>query len=122
METYVDSVADWLLLLETLERYFELEGLDHLRLMVLNLLTRLKESRSPVNYVSTLTLLGIQYSRLGYASHAGRVLQTGMCNNSETTLSRLKADMKDARERWSPSKYLQTLGSLNVCTSALKAI
>lgn len=76
----MDDIPDWLLHLETLVQIFELKGLEYERVSVLNLLMRVHEMACPLqptSLISTISLLGSQYARLGYPSQAGFVLQRG---------------------------------------------
>ena len=77
LKAHVGDIADWLMQLELLADYLEMQGLDLLRISVLNLLATIYESANPVQYsrlVSGLTELGIQYARLGYSGIAGITL------------------------------------------------
>lgn len=77
LKAHVCDIADWLMQLELLADYLEMQGLDLLRISVLNLLATIYESAIPVQcsgLVSGLTELGIQYARLGYSGVAGITL------------------------------------------------
>lgn len=73
----MDNVTDWMSHLGNLVNYLELEGLEHQRLLGLNLLARLQELCIPsqAQLISSLSALGIQYARLGYSGHAGLAFQ-----------------------------------------------
>ena len=77
LKAHVCDIADWLMQLELLADYLEMQGLDLLRISVLNLLATVHEIAIPVqcsSLVSGLTELGIQYARLGYSGIAGITL------------------------------------------------
>lgn len=77
LKAHVCDIADWLMQLELLVEYLEMQGLDLLRISVLNLLATIQESAIPVQcsrLVSGLTELGVQYARLGYSGVAGITL------------------------------------------------
>ena len=82
----MDDIADWLLHLETLVHFFELKGLEYERVSALNLLMRVHEMACPLqttSLISTLSMLGSQYARLGHSSQAGLVLQRGTYSTRE---------------------------------------
>ena len=73
LQAHVCDIADWLMQLELLADYLEMQGLDLLRISVLNLLATIHEHAIPLQctrLVSGLTELGIQYARLGYSGVA----------------------------------------------------
>lgn len=77
LQAHVCDIADWLMQLELLADYLEMQGLDLLRISVLNLLATIHESAIPLQcsrLVSGLTELGVQYARLGYSGVAGITL------------------------------------------------
>ena len=77
LQGHVCDIADWLMQLELLADYLEMQGLDLLRISVLNLLATIHEGAIPVQcstLVSELTELGVQYARLGYSGVAGITL------------------------------------------------
>ena len=77
LQAHVCDIADWVMQLELLADYLEMQGLDLLRISVLNLLATIHESEIPLQcskLVSGLTELGIQYARLGYSGVAGITL------------------------------------------------
>ena len=77
LKAHVCDIADRLMQLELLVEYLEMQGLDLLRISVLNLLATIQESAIPVQcsrLVSGLTELGVQYARLGYSGVAGITL------------------------------------------------
>ena len=77
LQAHVCDITDWLMQLELLADYLEMQGLDLLRISVLNLLATIHEGAIPVRYsilVSELTELGVQYARLGYSGVAGITL------------------------------------------------
>ncbi len=77
LKAHVCDITDWLMQLELLADYLEMQGLDLLRISVLNLLATIHEGAIPVQcsiLVSELTELGVQYARLGYSGVAGITL------------------------------------------------
>ena len=77
LQAHVCDIADWLMQLELLADYLEMQGLELLRISVLNLLATIHESAIPIQcsrLVSGLTELGVQYARLGYSGFAGITL------------------------------------------------
>ena len=73
----VNDVASWLLQLGFLAEYFEMKGLDLLRLKVLSLIVMCQEATSntePGTMISSLSTLGQQLVRAGYTGQAGYVL------------------------------------------------
>lgn len=74
LEACVNNIADWLLQLEILVQYLELQGLELQRVSTLKILIKLHECATPVQtagLLSRLSALGLQYTRLGYSGHAG---------------------------------------------------
>ena len=77
LQGHVCDITDWLMQLELLADYLEMQGLDLLRLSVLKLLATIHEGAIPIQcsiLVSELTELGVQYARLGYSGIAGITL------------------------------------------------
>ena len=77
LREHVCDITDWLMQLELLADYLEMQGLDLLRISVLNLLATIHEGAIPVQcslLVSGLTELGVQYARVGYSGVAGITL------------------------------------------------
>ena len=78
LQTRVTNILNWLSQLELLAEYLEMQGADLLRLSVLNILANVLEaaiSTSCHAFILKLSVLGLQYVRLGYPGRAGRVLQ-----------------------------------------------
>ena len=77
LQAHVCDITEWLMQLELLADYLEMQGLDLLRLSVLNLLATIHEGAIPLQcsiLFSKLTELGVQYARLGYSGVAGITL------------------------------------------------
>ena len=77
LKAHVCDITDWLMQLELLTDYLEMQGLDLLRISVLNLLATIHECAIPIQssiLVSELIELGVQYARLGYSGVAGITL------------------------------------------------
>lgn len=77
----VNDVAHWILQLEFLAEYFEMQGLDLLRVRTLQLIAILQDLRKPVEppaVLSSFSTLASLYTRLGYATEAADALQTAM--------------------------------------------
>ena len=77
LQGHVCDITDWLMQLQLLADYLEMQGLDLLRISVLNLLATIHEGANPIQcsiLVSELTELGVQYARLGYSGVAGITL------------------------------------------------
>ena len=77
LQENVCDITDWLMQLGLLADYLEMQGLDLLRISVLNLLATIHEGAIPIQcsiLVSELTELGVQYARLGYSGVAGITL------------------------------------------------
>ena len=89
LQTCVDDVADWLIQLNALEQSLELQGLEYERISTIQLLVRLYEMADPVraiDLITKLTVLGVQYARLGYSGNAGLVFQRAYRYTSTTTV------------------------------------
>ncbi|KAL2056353.1 hypothetical protein ABVK25_003376 [Lepraria finkii] len=74
LETQVYDIADWLLQLDLVAEYLEMNGLELLRVSALHLLATIHEAATSVccsTLVSNLSALGLQYVRLGYSGLAG---------------------------------------------------
>ena len=77
LQAYVYDVADWLIQLEMLSEYLDMQGLELYRVSVLNIAILVHEAALPVQcsaLVSKLSELGSQHVRLGYSALAGSVL------------------------------------------------
>ena len=77
LKAHVYDVADWLIQLEMLSAYLDMQGLELYRVSVLNIAILVHEAALPVQpsaLVSKLSELGLQYVRLGYSTLAGSVL------------------------------------------------
>ena len=77
LQAHVYDVADWLIQLEMLSEYLDMQGLELYRVSVLNIAILVHEAALPVKYsalVSKLSDLGSQHVRLGYSALAGSVL------------------------------------------------
>lgn len=77
LQGHVCDINDWLMQLELLVDYLEMQGLDLLRISALDLLATIHEGAIPIQcskLVSELTELGLQYARLGYSGVAGITL------------------------------------------------
>ena len=77
LQTQVYDVADWLIQLDMLGEYLNMQGLELYRVSALNIAVVLHEAALPVQcsaLVSKLSELGSQHVRLGYSGLAGSVL------------------------------------------------
>ena len=77
LQAHVYDVADWLIQLEMLSEYLDMQGLELYRVSVLNIAILVHEAALPVQcsaLVSKLSELGSQHVRLGYSALAGSVL------------------------------------------------
>ena len=77
LQTQVYDIADWLILLEMLGEYLDMQGLELYRVSALNIAVVVHEAASSVQcsvLVSKLSELGSQHVRLGYSGLAGSVL------------------------------------------------
>lgn len=77
----VNDIAHWILQLEFLAEYLEMQGLDLLRVRTLQLIADLQDLREPVEPPAVLlsfSTLASLYARLGYATRAADALQTAM--------------------------------------------
>ena len=78
LQSRVDNTSDWVLLLELIAEYLEMQGSDLSRVTVLYLLnnfSELQESTERRALIYRLSCLGLQYMRLGYVTKAGLALQ-----------------------------------------------
>lgn len=78
LQTHVYDIGDWLIQLELLAEYLNMQGLDLLRASVLHLSVAVHEAALSTQcsiLISKLSALGLQYARLGYSSLAGVTLQ-----------------------------------------------
>ena len=77
LQTQVYDIADWLVQLEMLGEYLDMQGLELYRVSALNIMVTVHESALSVQcptIVSKLSELGLQHVRLGYSGLAGSVL------------------------------------------------
>lgn len=77
LQTQVYDVADWLVHLEMLGEYLDMQGLELYRVSALNITVKIHEAALSVQcsaLVSKLSELGLQHVRLGYSGLAGSVL------------------------------------------------
>lgn len=77
LQTQVYDIADWLVQLEMLGEYLDMQGLELYRVSALNIAVVIHEAALSVQcsaLVSKLSELGLQYVRLGYSGLAGSVL------------------------------------------------
>lgn len=81
IRTQVNDVAHWILQLEFLAEYLEMQGLDLLRIRALQLIATLQDLRQPVDSPAVLcsfSILASACARLGYATRATDALQVAM--------------------------------------------
>lgn len=81
LRNQVNDIAHWILQLEFLAEYLEVQGFDFLRVRTLQLIVTTHEVREPVEPSAVLTsvsMLASLYTRLGYAAEAGNALQKTM--------------------------------------------
>lgn len=77
LQSQVDDISEWILQLDSLAEYLEMQGLGLLRVPVLHILIMIHEIMTctePSVVVSMYSALGSEYVRLGYASQAGHAL------------------------------------------------
>lgn len=77
LQTQVYDIADWLVQLEMLGEYLEMQGLDLYRVSALNIAVVIHQAALSVPcsaLVSKLSELGLQHVRLGYNGLAGSIL------------------------------------------------
>ena len=77
LQTQVHDIAEWLIQLEMLGEYLDMQGLDLYRVLVLNVAVVVYEAALSVQrsaLVSKLSELGLQHVRLGYSGLAGSIL------------------------------------------------
>lgn len=77
LQTQVYDIADWLVYLEMLGEYLDMQGLELYRVSALNITVKVYEAALSVQcsaLVSKLSELGLHHVRLGYSGLAGSVL------------------------------------------------
>lgn len=77
IQSQVDDISDWILLLESFAQYLEMQNIDLLRVPTLHILALVLEMRAHVDpsaIVSVYSALGLQYVKLGYSNEAGHAL------------------------------------------------
>ena len=77
LQTQVHDIAEWLIQLEMLGEYLDMQGLEFYRVSVLNVAVVVHEAALSVQrsaLVSKLSELGLQHVRLGYPGLAGSIL------------------------------------------------
>lgn len=77
LQTQVYDIADWLVQLDMLVEYLDMQGLEQYRVSALNIAVVIHEAALSVQcsaLVSKLSELGVQLVRLGYSGLAGSVL------------------------------------------------
>ncbi len=73
----VENRADWILQLQSIIDYLEMQGQETSRVSALHLMARLRELQVPTDqsgFVRSVSDLGLQYSRLGYSGKAGHAI------------------------------------------------
>lgn len=73
----VENRADWILQLQSVIDYLEMQGQETSRLSALDLMARVRELQDPTDhsgFVRSVSDLGLQYSRLGYSGKAGHAI------------------------------------------------
>lgn len=77
----VNDVAHWILQLELLAEYLEMQGLDVLRIRTLQLIATIQDLQQPIDsaaVLSSFSTVASACARLGYANAAADALQTAM--------------------------------------------
>ena len=113
LQTQVYDVADWLIQLEMLGEYLDMQGLELYRASALNIAVVVYEAASSVQcsaLVSKLSELGSQHVRLGYSGLAGCVLYKAQKHLKATELS------DKVKLRWHISYAEYALANGNVKT------
>lgn len=113
LQTQVYDVADWLIQLEMLVEYLDMQGLELYKVSALNIMVVVHEAASSVQcsaLVLKLSELGSQHVKLGYSGLAGCVLHKAQRYLKASELS----DM--AKLRWHISYAEYALASGNVKT------
>lgn len=113
LQAYVYDVADWLIQLEMLSEYLDMQGLELYRVSVLNIAILVHEAALPVQcsaLVLKLSELGSQHVRLGYSALAGSVLHKAQRYLEASDLS------NKIRLKWHLSYAEYALGNRNLKT------
>ena len=113
LQAHVYDVADWLIQLEMLSEYLDMQGLELYRVSVLNIAILVHEAASPIQcsaLVSKLSELGSQHVRLGYSALAGSVLHKAQRYLEASELS------NKIRLKWHLSYAEYALGNRNFKT------
>ena len=77
LKAQVDDITGWIMQLELLADYLEMQGLGLLKVLVLNISATIDEGATTIQnsvFASRLSELGIQWARLGYSGTAGLIL------------------------------------------------
>ena len=113
LQAHVYDVADWLIQLEMLSEYLDMQGLELYRVSVLNIAVLVHEAALPVQcsaLVSKLCDLGSQHVRLGYSALAGSVLHKAQRYLEASELS------NKIKLKWHLSYAEYALGNRNLKT------
>jgi len=73
----VENRAEWILQLQSIIDYLEMQGQETSRIPALHLMARVRELQDPTDhsgFVRSVSDLGLQYSRLGYSGKAGHAI------------------------------------------------
>lgn len=73
----LENRADWILQLQSIIDYLEMQGQEPSRVSALHLMARVRELQDPIDqsgFVRSVSDLGLQYSRLGYSGKAGHAI------------------------------------------------
>ena len=77
LQRKVSDVSEWIVQLERVAKYLDMQGLGQVRLLALSILVLIHEMEPETRYstlIVDLSLLGVQYLRLGYSARAGHAL------------------------------------------------
>lgn len=73
----VENGSNWILQLQSILDYLDMQGLETLRVSALHLMAKVRELQEPLEcsaLVRSMSDLGLQYLRLGYSGRAGHAL------------------------------------------------
>ncbi|KAI9847875.1 MAG: hypothetical protein M1838_000709 [Thelocarpon superellum] len=114
----IDDIPLCLSLLSSIAGFYDLKGLPHLRIPVLQLSTRIRELQVPMDQGPLLadrSALGLEYLRLGYSDKAGTLLSHTPSN------AQLESISTTTLVRWhlANAEYLVAIGEVDRCIDTL---
>ena len=120
LQAQVYDIAEWLIQLEMLGEYLDMQGLEMYRVSVLNVAVVVHEAALPVQrsaLVSKLSELGLQHLRIGYSGLAGSILHKAQrCLETSEVSAKVKLNW-----HLSYAEYALVTGNLKIWYESLRS-